>query len=73
MIHPKVEEFIAFCEKMPADRVYDWSNSVVCALGQFNNFNSVGWHDEFEQCNEIAGNYPRKFGPLAKRLKLAFS
>ncbi len=67
MMHEKTVQFLEFCSKKPADRRYDWEDSAVCALGQFNHYQC--WGEEFSLCNEIAEIRPRTFGALTERLR----
>lgn len=68
-IHPKVEEFIAFCNAQKPDREYLYSCTRQCALGEFNRYNSVDWEHEFAHCDHMAGFTPHTFGALTARLK----
>jgi hypothetical protein len=63
-----MQQFLSFCREQEPDRTYEWYFSAYCALGQFNGFNSEGWDEDFNLCNEIAFHQPQTFGALARRL-----
>jgi hypothetical protein len=75
-----LSELIAWLEKQPQDKLYDWSDAGICVLGQF--AAAMGAEDaELESLalsniapfDDIALNRPYTFGDALKRARNSLS
>ncbi len=69
-----IEAFADWCEKQPADGVYDYTHSSSCAVAQFLQSAGVQNYDLFpweipERFQEPVREYPWAFGALSARLR----
>ena len=70
-----LEAFADWCEKQPADEVYDYSNPWGCAVSRYMHHIGLDWlkTDWWTAGERHASFSPTTFGALATRLRTALS